>query len=75
MPPAGTQKGDVYSFGIILYAIHSRQGPFGFTCMNAEEILRRVMTHQPPIPPFRCVFFVATVKFGDFCGRAQSFVL
>lgn len=52
-PLAGTQKSDVYSFGIILYAIHSRQGPFGLMSYSCEDILRRVMSCQPPIPPFR----------------------
>ena len=52
-PLCGTQKGDVYSFSIILYAIHSRQGPFGFIAMTARDILKKVAEYQPPLPPFR----------------------
>ena len=52
-PLAGTPKGDVYSFGVILYAMHSRQGPFGFTAMAAAEILAKVAERQSR--PFRCV--------------------
>ncbi|KAJ8947977.1 hypothetical protein NQ318_021078 [Aromia moschata] len=41
--PSGTQKGDVYSFGIILYELHSRHGPFGDIELSAAEILNKII--------------------------------
>ncbi|XP_072932274.1 guanylate cyclase 32E-like [Epargyreus clarus] len=41
-PPRGTQKGDVYSFGIILYEILGRNGPWGDTNLTNDEIIGRV---------------------------------
>ncbi|VVD03545.1 unnamed protein product, partial [Leptidea sinapis] len=38
----GTQKGDVYAFGIILYEIIARRGPFGLTSLEPKEIVERV---------------------------------
>ncbi|XP_068209435.1 guanylate cyclase 32E-like [Palaemon carinicauda] len=53
-PPGGTQKGDVYSFAIILYEVHGRQGPWGRTDQNPVVIIRQVMTRPAPnTPPFR----------------------
>ncbi|XP_069365373.1 receptor-type guanylate cyclase Gyc76C-like isoform X1 [Maniola hyperantus] len=37
----GTQKGDVYAFGIILYEIIARRGPFGITT-EPKDIVERV---------------------------------
>ncbi|XP_052127251.1 guanylate cyclase 32E-like, partial [Frankliniella occidentalis] len=50
----GTQKGDVYSFGILLYEIIGRAGPWGRTTLPDEEVVARVVA--PPLPgqqPFR----------------------
>ncbi|CAH2235137.1 jg16128 [Pararge aegeria aegeria] len=40
--PRGSQKGDVYSFGIILYEILGRNGPWGDTNLTHTEIIGRV---------------------------------
>ncbi|XP_045101245.1 guanylate cyclase 32E-like [Portunus trituberculatus] len=42
-PPGGTQKGDVYSFAIILYEIHVRHGPWGTTDQSPLSVIRLVM--------------------------------
>ncbi|CAH1968124.1 unnamed protein product [Acanthoscelides obtectus] len=47
----GTQKGDVYSFSIILYELHCRKCPFGDAKLSAAEILNKVV--RPCDPPFR----------------------
>ena len=72
MPPAGTQKGDVYSFSIILYALHSRQGPFGVTSVRPDEIIRRVMAYQTPIPPFRFAFQKNHVSHVALTGKLDG---
>ncbi|XP_035707425.1 guanylate cyclase 32E isoform X2 [Folsomia candida] len=38
----GTQKGDVYSFGIILYELVGRGGPWGKTGLTVSEIIEKV---------------------------------
>ncbi|XP_044272562.1 guanylate cyclase 32E [Tribolium madens] len=50
-PPRGTQKGDVYSFGIVLYEIIGRRGPWGDTNVEPSEIVRQVIEVKET--PFR----------------------
>ncbi|XP_020902491.1 atrial natriuretic peptide receptor 1 [Exaiptasia diaphana] len=46
-----SQKGDVYSFGIILQEISTRTGPFNDCGLEPQEIIQRVKAHDDP--PFR----------------------
>uniref|UniRef100_A0A182P9Q0 Guanylate cyclase n=1 Tax=Anopheles epiroticus TaxID=199890 RepID=A0A182P9Q0_9DIPT len=45
-PSKGTQKGDVYSFGIVLYEIIGRKGPWGDVNMSWQDIVARVMSPE-----------------------------
>lgn len=47
----GTQKGDVYSFAIILQEFHTREGPYSANFMEPKDIIRRVKDGE--FPPFR----------------------
>lgn len=47
------QKGDVYSFAIVLYELQGRRGPFGITELSAAEILKKVIARDLDSLPFR----------------------
>ncbi|KAK3591718.1 hypothetical protein CHS0354_019483 [Potamilus streckersoni] len=50
-PLAGSPKGDVYSFAIILHEIFGRAGPFGYSRMSPREVIERVKA--PSTIPYR----------------------
>ncbi|KAK9513104.1 hypothetical protein O3M35_001368 [Rhynocoris fuscipes] len=61
----GSQKGDVYSFGIILYELHCRIGPYGDRLgLTPKQIIHRVLcppknsTHpfRPPLDQLQTSF-------------------
>lgn len=41
-PARGTQKGDTYSFSLILYELHSQCGPWGHTLLTAKGQLPHI---------------------------------
>ncbi|XP_015043803.2 speract receptor isoform X2 [Drosophila pseudoobscura] len=49
----GTQRGDSYSFGILLYEMHVRRGPFGETGLTAMQCLQKVLQPQDQLNPYR----------------------
>ncbi|XP_020284969.1 guanylate cyclase 32E isoform X2 [Pseudomyrmex gracilis] len=56
------QKGDVYSFAIVLYELHGRHGPFGVTELSAAELLKKVIARdgtspfRPPLEQLENIF-------------------
>lgn len=50
--PKGSQKGDVYSFALILYEMYGRKGPFGDCQCDNREIVENVK-HYNSVKPFR----------------------
>ncbi|XP_017767017.1 PREDICTED: guanylate cyclase 32E-like [Eufriesea mexicana] len=47
------QRGDVYSFAIVLYELQGRHGPYGITELSHSEILKKVIAREPETEPFR----------------------
>lgn len=65
-PARGTQKGDVYSFGIILFEIIGRSGPWGKFAPSNKCILDKVINphhyngeiYRPPIRELNCEDYI-----------------
>ncbi|KDR24308.1 Guanylate cyclase 32E [Zootermopsis nevadensis] len=68
-PPQGTQKGDVYSFAIVLYEIMGRAGPWGQVDMKYDEIVERVRN-----PAEGHIFRPPTERLGiaDYVSRCMQ---
>ena len=49
----GSQRGDSYSFGIILHEMLGRAGPWGSCPLSPSDIIRRVMSRTLSGEPFR----------------------
>ncbi|GFN78509.1 guanylate cyclase [Plakobranchus ocellatus] len=47
---SGSQKGDVYSFAIILYELYGHAGPWGNTEKAAHEIVNELLNSLQPTP-------------------------
>lgn len=69
--PQATQKGDVYSFGILLYEIYGRKGPFGIGHSDAltttfKEIIEKLRNPINPMvvvrPPLHIIEAPECVK-------------
>jgi guanylate cyclase, other len=50
-----TAESDVYSFGIVLFEVYSREDPYQDDRESCDEILRQVADYltnkRPPVPP------------------------
>ncbi|XP_041363434.1 receptor-type guanylate cyclase Gyc76C-like [Gigantopelta aegis] len=62
-PFKGSQKADVYAFGIILHEIYGRVGPFGFCGISPQEIINKVKIpdqepFRPDTAPLTCESFI-----------------
>ena len=69
----GTPKGDSYSFGIILYEIFGRAGPYGDTCVEAEEIIEQV--RDGSLERNWCRPDLVALKDSDLDYKAEDYIL
>ncbi|KAI5641792.1 adenylate and guanylate cyclase catalytic domain-containing protein [Phthorimaea operculella] len=68
----GTQKGDVYAFGIILYEIIARKGPFGPTTLEPKDIVDLVKYPKKGEEVFRPDLSVLDDMTDDFIVQTMT---
>ncbi|XP_078611420.1 receptor-type guanylate cyclase Gyc76C-like [Branchiostoma floridae x Branchiostoma japonicum] len=72
----GTPKGDVYAFGIILYEIEGREGPYGTCAEDPKEIVEKVRAgtdlFRPDTQHLDCEKFVIDVMHTCWAELPES---
>ncbi|KAI1301287.1 Guanylate cyclase 32E [Halotydeus destructor] len=77
-PSRGTQKGDVYSFGVILYEIMDRKGPWGSNALPVKCILDRITNpllyggqfYRPAVQELKCPDYI--VRCMEECWQEEA---
>ncbi|KAL3875928.1 hypothetical protein ACJMK2_033832 [Sinanodonta woodiana] len=76
--PRGTQKGDVYSFALVLYDIIGRKGPWGVTGYSYKEIVDKVKSRtehdvfRPELSFLSCEPFVKQCLMECWCEDPEQ---
>ncbi|XP_077863909.1 atrial natriuretic peptide receptor 1-like [Saccoglossus kowalevskii] len=62
-PPCGTQKGDIYSFAIVLFEIIERSAPYTFDHITPRDVVNRIRSGEST--PYRPVMSAENDSMGE----------